>query len=195
MHWFQGAYRITVVGAQAAWPQRVVVTMRGGRTVLIPGVIGASETVDAPAWELELEHYYQGCWHPNVRAVIGKWQTTEAGRSRTIHSRDRESSSGGTERSLVLRLDQAGGPAQALQPYAGGAVLGTCVGAPSPPASIPPAAAAPVARAVHAHRGDPFPLPVAAIGSGGDRAGKTAADDSATEAEVSPPGSTATYGG
>ncbi|MGW4757726.1 hypothetical protein [Streptomyces chartreusis] len=195
MHWFQGAYRITVVTAQAAWPQRAIITMRGGKTVLIPGVIGASETIDTPAWGLELEHYYQGCWHPNVRAVIGKCQTTETGRSWTIRSRDRESSSGGTERSLVLRLDQAEGPAPALQPYTGSAVLGTCVGVPAPPASVPPAAVAPVAEAVHTHHGDLFQMPASAVGTGGNGAGKTTAHDSAAEAEVSPPSSTATYGG
>ncbi|MFF2045445.1 hypothetical protein ACFVVX_34010 [Kitasatospora sp. NPDC058170] len=103
---YRGTHRITVTGVQAEWPQRAVVTVRGGGTVVVPGVLGASEVIDAEDWDLAVEHEYQNTWGPSIRAVVGRWEERGGTRSQVVRctDRDRLGSPGG--RSLVLRIDQ-----------------------------------------------------------------------------------------
>ncbi|MFG3056326.1 hypothetical protein ACGFZP_35970 [Kitasatospora sp. NPDC048239] len=103
---YRGAHRITVTGVQAEWPQRAVVTVRGGGTVVVPGVLGTSELIDADDWDLAVEHEYQNVWGPSIRAVVGRWEERAGTRSQVVRctDRDRLGSPGG--RSLVLRIDQ-----------------------------------------------------------------------------------------
>ncbi|MGV9270556.1 hypothetical protein ACWDRR_38615 [Kitasatospora sp. NPDC003701] len=103
---YRGAHRITVTGVQAEWPQRAVVTVRGGGTVVVPGVLGASELIDAEDWDLAVEYEYQGDWGPSVRAVVGRWEEHGATRSQVVRCTDRDGVGGPGGRSLVLRIDR-----------------------------------------------------------------------------------------
>lgn len=112
MPWYEGPCRITVVGLQASWPQRVVVSIRRGATVIIPGTVGAGELIDdagsGHGWDLAVEHQYEGVWRPNIRAVLGKWTDHDGVRSQLIHSKDYDwPGRDNRERNLVIRIDRA----------------------------------------------------------------------------------------
>ncbi|MFI8828936.1 hypothetical protein [Streptomyces sp. NPDC053431] len=111
MAWYEGPCRITVIGVDADWPQRAVVTVSGARgaRIEIPGEVGAVRHVDAPSWHLEVEHLYEGRWRPNIRAVRSRWETVGGVRTQTVTSKDVDWPGGNRhERNLVLRLERIG---------------------------------------------------------------------------------------
>ncbi|MER6401218.1 hypothetical protein ABT263_35040 [Kitasatospora sp. NPDC001603] len=103
---YRGAHRITVTGVQADRPQRAVATVRGGGTVVVPGVVGASELIDAADWELSVEHEHDGAWGPSIRAVVGRWEERGGTHSQVVRCTDRDRSGYPGGRSLVLRIDR-----------------------------------------------------------------------------------------
>ncbi|KAB1140920.1 hypothetical protein F7R91_34315 [Streptomyces luteolifulvus] len=115
MAWYEGPCRITVIGLDADWPQRAVVTVSGARgaRIEVPGEVGTVQHVDAPSWHLEVEHLYEGRWRPNVRAVRSRWETVGGVRTQTITSKDVDWPGGNRhERNLVLRLEWVGEEAE-----------------------------------------------------------------------------------
>ncbi len=110
MPWYEGPCRITVVGVDADWPQRAVVTVRRGPTIVIDGVVGTSQVVDdggaGHGWDLAVEHQYEGVWRPNVRALVSKWTEVDGVRSQTIRSKDHDWPGRTEERNLVLRIER-----------------------------------------------------------------------------------------
>ncbi|MFF5925355.1 hypothetical protein [Streptomyces hydrogenans] len=115
MAWYEGPCRITVIGLDADWPQRAVVTVSGARgaRIEIPGEVGTVRHVDAPGWHLEVEHLYEGRWRPNVRAVRTRWETVDGVRTQTITSKDVDwPGRVRQERNLVLRLERIGEEAE-----------------------------------------------------------------------------------
>ncbi|MFD9597784.1 hypothetical protein ACFWA9_34215 [Kitasatospora sp. NPDC059973] len=152
-----GAWRITVIGKDAAFDQRAVVRTPYGAVVL-PGRVGASLEVPAQEWELHLEHHAPGLgWRPNVRVLPGPWQASDGGlRSRVVRSKDVDWVDGDpTERNFTLRL--------------------VCLDAAAPleePALAPIPAATPVVRT----SADPYPGTPTLAGT--DRVGyRTASED------------------
>ncbi|MFF1908578.1 hypothetical protein [Kitasatospora sp. NPDC058218] len=103
---YRGAHRITVTGVQAEWPQRAVVSVRGGATVVVPGAVGASELIDAEDWDLAVEYEYEGVWGPSVRAVVGRWEERGGTLSQVVRCTDRDGVGNPGGRSLVLRIDR-----------------------------------------------------------------------------------------
>ncbi|MFE1440146.1 hypothetical protein [Streptomyces sp. NPDC058739] len=115
MAWYEGPCRITVIGLDADWPQRAVVTVSGARgaRIEVPGEVGTVRHVDAPSWHLEVEHLYEGRWRPNVRAVRSRWETVGGVRTQTVTSKDVDWPGGNRhERNLVLRLERVGEEAE-----------------------------------------------------------------------------------
>ncbi|MEV6954851.1 hypothetical protein [Streptomyces sp. NPDC051183] len=114
MAWYEGPCRITVIGVDAAWPQRAVVAVSGagGARIVIPGTVGAARYIEARSWHLELEHQYEGTWRPNIRAVKSRWETSDGIRTQTIHSKDVDWARNQHERNLVLRLEWAEEPTE-----------------------------------------------------------------------------------
>lgn len=130
MPWYEGPCRITVVGVSASFPQRVVVNIRRGATVILPGTVGASQLIDDSAsrsgWDLALEHEYGGAWRPNIRAVLGKWAEADGVRSQLIHSKDVDwPGRGNRERNLVIRIERADVPRPSAEPLARATRVGT----------------------------------------------------------------------
>lgn len=124
MPWYEGPCRITVVGVDADWPQRVVVSIRRGATVVVPGTVGASELIDdtgiGHGWDLAVEHQYEGSWRPNVRAVLGKWTELNGVRSQLIRSKDHDwAGRDNRERNLVIRIDRADAGGRVGRPESG----------------------------------------------------------------------------
>ncbi|MFZ3474335.1 hypothetical protein ACODT3_04410 [Streptomyces sp. 4.24] len=109
MAWYQGTCRITVIGVDADWPQRTVVTVHGSRArLVIPGTVGATQLIDAQSWDLALEHRYDNEWRPNVRAVTSRWETVNGVESQVVRSKDHDWPGRTQERNLVLRIERAG---------------------------------------------------------------------------------------
>lgn len=109
MAWYQGPCRITVTGVDADWPQRAVVTVHGSRArSVVPGTVGATQLVDAQSWDLALEHYYDGEWRANVRAIASRWETVGGVESQVVRSKDHDWPGRTQERNLVLRIERAG---------------------------------------------------------------------------------------
>ncbi|MFE0699697.1 hypothetical protein [Streptomyces sp. NPDC058872] len=111
MAWYEGPCRITVIGVDADWPQRAVVTVAGARgaRIEIPGEVGTVRHVEAPSWHLEVEHLYEGRWRPNIRAVRTRWEAVDGVRTQTITSKDVDwPGHVQHERNLVLRLERIG---------------------------------------------------------------------------------------
>jgi hypothetical protein len=110
MPWYQGSSLVTVVEVDADFPQRAVLKIRGGATVVLDGTAGASHYIDgsqaASGWDLELEHEFEGEWMPNIRAVVGRWETVNGVPSQLIRSKDRDRLSDRRGRNLVLRIDR-----------------------------------------------------------------------------------------
>ncbi|WP_280723332.1 hypothetical protein [Kitasatospora sp. MAA4] len=119
----------------ASFPQRVVVNIRRGATVILPGTVGASQLIDDTAsrngWDLALEHEYGGAWRPNIRAVLGKWTETGGVRSQLIHSKDVDwPGRDNRERNLVIRIDRADVPRPSAEPVTRATRVGTEAAAP-----------------------------------------------------------------
>ncbi|MFD9335103.1 hypothetical protein ACFWBF_11960 [Streptomyces sp. NPDC060028] len=116
MAWYQGPCRITVIGVDADWPQRAVVTVHGSRArLVVPGTAGGTQLVDAQSWDLALEHRYDNEWRPNIRAVTSRWETVGGVESQVVRSKDHDWPGRTQERNLVLRIDRVGAGAGAGQ--------------------------------------------------------------------------------
>ncbi|MFD3998752.1 hypothetical protein [Streptomyces sp. NPDC058548] len=137
MAWYQGPSRITVTGVAADFPQRAVVTVDGGATVLvIPGAVGETLMIDSARFHLALEHEYQGVWRPNIRAVQSAWQYVDTGRRQIVRSKDVDWPRDRRERNFVLQIDrlekdEPAAPEQAVRR------LGTEAAAPRQSAAAP----------------------------------------------------------
>ncbi|GHF73606.1 hypothetical protein GCM10018790_59280 [Kitasatospora xanthocidica] len=106
MAWYQGRSRITVTAVEGQWPQRAVVTVRGGARMELPGEVGAVRVVEGESWQLDLEHRHQGEWCPNIRAVQGRWQEIGGVSTQVVHSRNRDQAGDRQDRNLVLRIER-----------------------------------------------------------------------------------------
>ncbi|MEV7187767.1 hypothetical protein [Kitasatospora sp. NPDC093102] len=112
-----GDWQITVVRA-GLWPQRALIVGPAGTTVL-PGTPGASFRMDAPAWELRLEHTPpEGGWQPQCR-VLPQEPTEENGlETQLVYSKDRDWDWDQQPLNLVLRLERLGAPFRIARPLA-----------------------------------------------------------------------------
>ena len=109
MQVYRGSCLITVTGVDADWPQRAVVRIRNGADVVLRGAVGEQYQVDAPSWELLLQHQYDGVWRDNVRAVVGRWTSVGGVEQQVVRSKDRDwAQHSRRELNLVLRLERRG---------------------------------------------------------------------------------------
>lgn len=107
---YRGAWRVTVVKKAADWDNRVLVRVRG-REIVIPGRTGAGQLIDAPAWEIELQHNYGAGWRENVRTVPRAGGRNNNGlTSELLYSKDHDWPGDTVEENIVIRLDQVGNP-------------------------------------------------------------------------------------
>ncbi len=112
MRIYFGTCEITVTGVAALYPQRVVVRIKNGGDVVVPGVVGETYRVEAEQWELLLQHEVDGAWRENIRAIAGKWTPHGEASRQVIRSKDRDWPTDRLERNLVVTLER-GGPVAA----------------------------------------------------------------------------------
>ncbi|MGF1431009.1 hypothetical protein [Kitasatospora sp. LaBMicrA B282] len=169
MAWYQGPCRITVVGVEADWPQRAVVTLRpSGRSIVIAGTVGECQVIEAESWDLAVEHQYGGSWQPNVRAVQSRWEDVRGVGTQLVRSKDQDWSHDRRPTNLVLKVERI---------------------TPGTPAAIPAVEAATVRRpgveSSPGFRAATWSTPTV----------RTAAGDGTSSAGTSTPGRVATSGG
>jgi hypothetical protein len=104
---YRGRWRVSVIGKDSAWPQRVVVTTAAGTTVL-PGAIGQSREVDGDTWTLNIEHDDGSGWSSNE--VVAPDPMAEAGlhMSQVVRSKDALRPGDTDPNDLVVRVDKVG---------------------------------------------------------------------------------------
>src|ERR1700739_4640420 len=78
----EGRWRVRVVGNDADFPQRIVIT--GSTSLIVPGVVGKSFEVSGKRWTLGIEHqpFGRGAWCPNAFTNSEQMTPRWSGRSR-----------------------------------------------------------------------------------------------------------------
>jgi hypothetical protein len=117
---FQGDWRITVAGRNAAWGQRVVATGTADGTLTLMGTVG--KTIDilgngqAP-WKLSIEHNDGSGWEPSwlrpsssVAGLRHEWQVESEDITTSSSDRDFDD--------LVIRVEKLGIVSQPTLPFA-----------------------------------------------------------------------------
>ncbi|KJS54902.1 hypothetical protein VM98_16565 [Streptomyces rubellomurinus subsp. indigoferus] len=104
---YHGPWRITVLGKDTDFEQRVLVRGRYGTRVL-PGCAGASLVVDEDSWTLALEHLAPGrLWRPNLRTTPGPLTDRDGTPCQVVTSNDCHRSGKPLDyANLVLRLER-----------------------------------------------------------------------------------------
>jgi hypothetical protein len=106
----EGRWRVRVVGNDADFPQRIVVT--GSNSLIIPGVVGKSFEASGKRWTLGIEHqpFGRGAWRPNVftdsqQLTAGNGQPVTMLRSKDVYWPGDDNPD-----DLVLMLERLDGP-------------------------------------------------------------------------------------
>jgi hypothetical protein len=116
---FRGHWRITVIGKDSAWAQRVVVTGATSGAGVIPGVLGASQVVDGDAWSLTIEHNDGSGWRENEGIFPGPLQEIGAEMRQVIRSKDHVTPGDTDPNDLVIQVDKVGPMFEiTVRPYA-----------------------------------------------------------------------------
>jgi hypothetical protein len=106
----EGRWRVRVVGNDADFPQRIVVT--GSTSLIVPGVVGKSFEASAKRWTLGIEHqpFGRGSWCLN--AFTNSQQLTgDNGQPVTmLRSKDVHWPGDDNRDDLVLMLERLDGP-------------------------------------------------------------------------------------
>lgn len=114
---FRGSWQLTVIGADACWPQRVVVN--SDTVMVIPGRVGEVATVAGDLWWLTVEHDPGDGWRPNVRTLSGGVHVRAGRMTRLVRSKDGDRPGGRRPNDLKLALVFTGSVFRASWPFAG----------------------------------------------------------------------------
>src|SRR3954462_9860018 len=101
-----GTWRVTVVRKDSDWPQRVVIS--GAAQGTIPGMVGASGTVNGGDWHLTVEHDPGGGGRQGEFVQAGPVGERDGRVIRTLVSKDRYWPGDSDPDDLVLRLEHVG---------------------------------------------------------------------------------------
>ncbi|GAB2800257.1 hypothetical protein GCM10027176_00270 [Actinoallomurus bryophytorum] len=102
-----GSWRVTVVRKDSDWAQRIVVT--GAVSGVVPGVVGASETMSGDRWCLAVEHDFGGGWQASEYVHADPVKDRDGRASRIVASKDHYWPGDSHPDDLVLLLDHVGG--------------------------------------------------------------------------------------
>jgi len=100
---FLGTWEISVIGAEADWPQRVVVC--GSAEVVLPGRVGHRQVITGDRWQLRTEHDSGAGWRPNARTESDPPQRRGNRIVRTVRSKDRDWAGDHIPDDLILKLE------------------------------------------------------------------------------------------
>lgn len=105
---YRGRWRVTVIGKDSSWDQRVVIsgaTTGGG---IITGVIGAAQLVDGAMWSLNIEHNDGTGWSVNDVVAPDAMIESGANLSQVVRSKDQTRPGDPVPNDLILRVEKIG---------------------------------------------------------------------------------------
>jgi hypothetical protein len=105
---YNGRWRITVIGKQSDWDQRVVIAGAASGSGVIAGVVGASGEVEGDNWTLTIEHDDGSGWQENEGLLPDPMLEIGAEMSQTIRSKDHYTAGDAEPNDLVIRVDKIG---------------------------------------------------------------------------------------
>lgn len=104
---YHGPCRVIVTSVEALWPQRVAVRISDHiYAAVVPGTPGATCQIDEDRWELLLQHWVDGRWRTNLRALVGEWIVHGDVERQVIRSKDHDWPGDRDERNLVVTLER-----------------------------------------------------------------------------------------
>jgi hypothetical protein len=116
---YRGWWRISVIGKDSAWDQRVVVTGASNGSGAIAGVVGTTQTVDGDQWNLTIEHNDGSGWRENEGVLPDPIQEIGANMRQVVRSKDHYTPSDTDPNDLVIQVDKVGPMFQiTVRPYA-----------------------------------------------------------------------------
>lgn len=109
MQTYRGRWRVSVIGKDSEWDQRVIVAGASAGNGTAAGVVGNSWIVDGAPWTLSVEHN-DGThgWQPNAAVLADPLIENGARLSQVIRSKDAFSGTDTDPNDLVLRVDKIG---------------------------------------------------------------------------------------
>jgi hypothetical protein len=105
---YQGKWRISVIGKDSDWDQRVVVTGASSGSGVIGGVVGATRTVDGKEWNLTIEHNDGTGWSANEGVLPDPMQEIGANMRQVVRSKDHYFPGDADPNDLVIQVDKVG---------------------------------------------------------------------------------------
>lgn len=105
---YQGRWRISVIGKESAWDQRVVVTGASSGSGVVVGVVGVVHDVDGETWSLTIQHNDGSGWAENASVVPDPMQEIGANMHQVVRSKDAFHPGDTTPDDLVIRVDKLG---------------------------------------------------------------------------------------
>jgi hypothetical protein len=105
---YGGRWRISVIGKNASWEQRVVITGASSGSGILPGVVGSMHEVDGESWSLTIEHNDGSGWTQNEGVLPDAMQENGTQMSQVVRSKDHYTSGDQDPNDLVIRVDKVG---------------------------------------------------------------------------------------
>jgi hypothetical protein len=105
---YRGRWRVTVVGKNSDWDQRVVISGAASGGGTIPGVVGTSQEVDGEEWTLTVEHDAGSGWTANDSVVPDGLQEIGADMRQIVRTKDAARPGDTVPDDLIVQVDKVG---------------------------------------------------------------------------------------
>lgn len=116
---YEGKWRVSVIGKDSAWDQRVLVTGASTGGGVIDGVVGTVQTIDGEEWSLTIEHNDGSGWVENEGILPDPLQEIGANMRQVVRSKDHYFPGDTDPNDLVIQVDKVGPMFEiTVRPYA-----------------------------------------------------------------------------
>ena len=116
---YRGRWSVRVIGKDAAWDQRVIISGAVSGGGVIDGIVGNTQIVDGDNWDLTVEHNDGSGWQPNAAVLPDPMSENGAALSQIVRSKDEYRPGDTDPNDLVLRVEKLGPMFEVLvRPYA-----------------------------------------------------------------------------
>jgi hypothetical protein len=105
---YQGRWRISVIGKDSGWDQRVVVAGASTGSGDIVGLVGVTQVVDGDQWDLTIQHDPGTGWVNNEGILPDPMQEIGAQMRQVVRSKDHYTPGDTDPNDLVIQVDKIG---------------------------------------------------------------------------------------
>ncbi len=105
---YHGRWRVSVIGKDSDWPQRVVLSGASLGGGILPGVVGDSQVVDGESWDLTIEHDDGTGWSANAAMEPDPMAEAGVDMSQVVRSKDAFHPGDTDPNDLVVRVEKIG---------------------------------------------------------------------------------------